>query len=87
MPNMNATPQQIRESAAAGAELLSNKDLPVPLGITLGGQLGILQALLTAIASGDLLVVHRPTPEEVEEVQKQKLTSIDGGKQEGDEAG
>jgi len=91
---MQATPQQIRESAAAGVELLSNKDLPVPLGITLGGQLGILQAMLTAIAKGDLIVVNSPTPEQMGETQGAKegakiptLESIKGGKQEGDEAG
>ena len=72
MSNMQATPQQIRESAAAGVELLSNKDLPVPLGITLGGQLGILQAMLTSIANGDLIVVHPPTPEQMKEAHLAK---------------
>lgn len=65
MPNMNASPQQIKAAAAAGVELLSNKDLSVPLGIAMGGQLGMLNGMLLALANGDLVLVNPPTAEQV----------------------
>lgn len=61
MSQMSASPQQIQAAAAAGVELLSDKDLRVPLGVSMGGQLGILSGMLNAIAQGEL-VLMKPEP-------------------------
>ena len=60
MAMMNASPQQIAAAAAAGVELLSDKDLKVPLGIAIGGQLSVLHSMLNAVASGELVLVNPP---------------------------
>jgi hypothetical protein len=77
--NMNASPQQIQAAAAAGVELLSDKDLKVPLGVAMGGHLSVLQGLLAALMKGELILVNPPSAEN-------KLEGIDGGKQ-ADEGG
>lgn len=86
MANMNATPQQIRAAAAAGVELLSNKDLPVPLGIAIGGQLSVLHSMLNAVANGELVLVNPPeqqaVPSKEDGEQKPNLKEIAGGKAE-----
>lgn len=48
-------PPQIQAAAAAGAELLSDKDLKVPLGVA--SQLSVLQNILAAVARGELAIV------------------------------
>lgn len=50
-------PSQHMLGAAAGVELLSLKDLEVPLRISIGGQLSVLLAMLNAITKGELVVV------------------------------
>jgi len=85
MPNMNASPQQIQIAAAAGVELLSNKDLLVPMSLALSGHLGVLQALLGSIANGDLLVIQVPPQDKV--VEENPLKSVPGGKKDEDKAG
>jgi hypothetical protein len=87
MANMNATPQQIQAAATAGVELLSNKDLQVPLGIAIGGQLSVLLSLLSALASGELALVNPPTPDQQaagkeDGDQKPNLKEVAGGKSE-----
>lgn len=72
MPQMNATPQQIANAAAAGVELLSLKTLDVPLGLAIGGQLSMLHSMLSAVASGELVMVNAPPPEQ------QKVPAGDG---------
>lgn len=62
MPVMNASPQQIAAAAAAGVQLLSLKELNVPLGLAIGGQLSMLHSMLSAVASGELVMVNAPTP-------------------------
>ena len=52
---MKIGPQQIQAAAAAGAELLSDKGLKVPLGSA--PQLSLLQGLLGAVARGELVLV------------------------------
>ena len=52
---MKVGPQQIQAAAAAGAELLADKDLRVPLGNA--GPLNLLQGLLGAVVRGELLMV------------------------------
>lgn len=49
------SPQQIQAAAVAGAELLSDKELKVPLGAA--GALSMLQNLLAAVARGELTFV------------------------------
>ncbi len=83
--NMNASPQQIAAAAAAGVELLNIKDLPVPLGLSLGGHLGTLHAMLTAIARGELVVGNRVVPPPGNEAagpdgEPPNLEGIEGGK-------
>ena len=88
---MNASPQQIAAAAAAGVELLNIKDLPVPLGLSLGGHLGTLHAMLTAIARGELVLGNRVVPAPEGEAagpdgpEPPALAGIEGGK--ADEAG
>lgn len=84
---MNATPQQIQAAASAGVALLSDKDLKVPLGITIGGQLSVLHSILSAVASGELIVTNPPTPDQQAAAgkedgdQKPNLKEVAGGKQ------
>ncbi len=52
---MQIGPQQIQAAAAAGAELLQDKALRVPLGAA--GALSILQGVLAAVARGELAIV------------------------------
>lgn len=88
MANMNATPQQIASAAAAGVELLSDKDLKVPLGIAIGGQLSLLHSILSAVKAGELILTNPPTPDQQAAAdnkedgdQKPNLKEVAGGKQ------
>ena len=56
-------PQQIQAAAAAGAELLADKDLRVPLGSA--AQLSLLQGLLGAVAQGQLVLVSADEAEKL----------------------
>jgi hypothetical protein len=79
-------------AASAGVELLSIKDLPVPMSIAKGGALAILEGMLQAIARGELVVVPNPEmqkpgpvpdgggPDGGEEVTPPGVERIDGGK-------
>lgn len=66
------TPVQIQMAASAGVELLSNKDLPVPMSLAKSGALAVLDGMLGAIARGDLVVVPNP------ELQKAAVPVPDG---------
>ncbi len=87
MPNMNATPQQVQAAAAAGVDLLSDKELKVPLGIAIGGQLSVLHSILSAVKSGELILTNPSTPEQQAAAskedgdQKPNLKEVAGGKQ------
>lgn len=83
------TPVQIQMAASAGVELLSNKDLQVPMSIAKSGALAVLDGLLGAIARGELVVgpnpemqetVPAPDPDAPEELTPPGLGRIDGGK-------
>jgi len=63
MPQMNITTQQVAAAAAAGLELLADKDLKVPVRIAMSGQLGMLQSMLTALAGGEIVLANAPPPE------------------------
>ena len=62
MAKTEVSGQQVQMAAAAGVELLANKDLPVPLGVAKSGALGILEGMLTAIANGEVILAA-PQPE------------------------
>jgi len=62
MAKTEVSAQQVQMAAAAGVELLANKDLPVPLSVAKTGALGILEGMLTAIANGEV-VLAQPQPE------------------------
>jgi hypothetical protein len=85
MAMMNASPQQIAAAAAAGVELLSDKDLKVPLGIAIGGQLSVLHSMLNAVASGELVLVNPPEQQQAAGKEdgdgKPNLKEVAGGKQ------
>jgi hypothetical protein len=85
---MNATPQQIAAAAAAGVELLSDRDLKVPLGVAMGGALGVLSNMLNALATGELVLVNAPPPEQKPagdgEPDPPGLSRIEGGKKTGE---
>lgn len=75
-PNqMKVGPQQIQAAAAAGAELLADKELRVPLGNA--AQLTLLQNLLGAVAQGQLVMVG------AEEAAKLKVVPIPDGSDKG----
>ena len=54
---------QIQMAAAAGVELLKVEDLPVPLKVAKSGALGILEGMLQALASGEVVLAN-PEPAE-----------------------
>jgi len=64
MANMNVTPAQIQMAAAAGVQLLQVDDLKVPLIISKGGALSILEGFLGSIARGELILTEPPKPDE-----------------------
>lgn len=83
MSQMSASPQQIQAAAAAGVELLSDKDMKVPLGVAIGGQLAVLSGMLNAIAAGELVLQAPPAPEQSLEDLTQGETS---GETQGEDA-
>lgn len=54
---------QIQMAAAAGVELLKVEDLPVPLKVAKSGALGVLEGMLGALASGEVVLAN-PEPAE-----------------------
>ena len=54
---------QIQMAAAAGVELLKVEDLPVPLKVAKSGALGILEGMLGALVSGEVVLAN-PEPAE-----------------------
>lgn len=60
MPQMNVTPEQVAAAAAAGLELLGDKDLKVSVNIAMSGQLRILHSMLSALASGEVVLANKP---------------------------
>ncbi len=65
MAKQEVTAVQVQMAAAAGVKLLAVDDLPVPLSVAKSGALGILEGMLQAIASGE--VVLGPAPVAVPE--------------------
>ena len=63
MPKQEVTPAQVALAAAAGVKLLQVEDLPVPLSIAKTGALGILESMLTALASGEVVLANPQAPD------------------------
>lgn len=61
MAKQEVTAIQVQMAAAAGVKLLSVDDLPVPLSVAKSGALGILEGMLQAIASGEVVLGPAPT--------------------------
>ena len=66
MGQTTLTPVQIQMAAAAGQKLLQRDDLMVPLELSKGGHLGVLEGLLGALARGEVIVTE-PQREEPQE--------------------
>ena len=58
MSNVNLSQDQVIFAARGGVELLSNKDLEVPLGLAESGALSLLRGLLTAIISKEVVLTN-----------------------------
>jgi hypothetical protein len=67
---VNLSQQQVQQAAAAGAELLEDPTLRVPMPLALG-QLGTLKTLLLAIATGKLILAVPPE-------EKPQLKMVEG---------
>lgn len=80
---INLTHEQTQQAAAAGVQLLQTPgsvNIPSPMAIS--GVIGTLNALLTAIASGQVVVVNVPAKKEDGDGEKKAgITPIEGGKQ------
>lgn len=66
MAKQEVSAVQVQMAAAAGVTLLQVEDLPVPLKIAKSGALGILEGMLQALASGEL-VLAASQPENIGE--------------------
>ncbi len=60
MAKQEITAVQIQMAAAAGVKLLQVADLPVPLSVAKSGALGILEGMLNALASGEVVLANPP---------------------------
>ena len=66
MAKQEVSAQQVQMAAAAGVTLLQVDDLPVPLKVAKSGALGVLEGMLQALASGEI-VLAAPQPENITE--------------------
>ncbi len=64
MAKQEVSPVQVQMAAAAGVKLLKIDDLPVPMSIAKSGALNILEGMLQALASGEL-VLGPPQPQNI----------------------
>ena len=62
MAKTEVTAVQVQMAAAAGVKLMQVDDLPVPLSVAKSGALGILEGMLQALASGEVMLVQPPAP-------------------------
>lgn len=56
MAKQEVSPVQVQMAAAAGVKLLQIDDLPVPMSIAKSGALNVLEGMLQALASGELVL-------------------------------
>lgn len=64
MAKQEVSAVQIQMAAAAGVKMLQQDDLMVPLSVSKSGALGVLEGLLQALASGEV-VLAQPQPENI----------------------
>lgn len=93
MAKTEVTSAQVQLAAQAGVELLKNEELPVPLKMAKSGILGVLEGLLQALASGEVMLMQLPpemmqaqsadTPAENKEGNGSAIAPVESG--EGDE--
>lgn len=60
MAKQEITAVQVQMAASAGVKLLQIEDLPVPLAVAKSGALGILESMLNALATGEVILAHAP---------------------------
>ena len=77
--NMQITPEQVQMAAAAGLQILNDRDLKVPVAVAKNGSVGILESILLALNSGNVVLA---SPENVI-----PPTDPDGGEPAPDPAG
>jgi len=63
MAKQEITAVQVQMAAAAGAKLLQQDDLQVPLSVAKSGALGLLEGMLTALANGEVVLANAPPAE------------------------
>ena len=63
MAKTEVTGAQVQAAAQAGVVLLQVEDLPVPLSIAKSGALGVLEGMLNALASGEVVLANPQLPE------------------------
>lgn len=71
MAKQEVSAVQVQMAAAAGVKLLSVDDLPVPLSVAKSGALGILDGMLQALASGEVILAQPTEPKEVAPVKEE----------------
>jgi hypothetical protein len=60
MAKQEVTAVQVQMAASAGVKLLQVDDLPVPMHIAKSGALSVLEGLLGALASGEVVLAPPP---------------------------
>lgn len=66
MAKQEVSAVQVQMAAAAGVKMLQQDDLMVPLSVSKSGALGVLEGLLQALASGEV-VLAQPQPQNIGE--------------------
>jgi uncharacterized protein YoaH (UPF0181 family) len=81
---VNLTHEQTQQAAAAGVQLLQTPGaVSIPSPMAISGVIGTLNALLTAIANGQVVVVNVPAKKEEGDGDGEKksgIVPIEGGK-------
>lgn len=65
MAKQEITAVQVQMAAAAGAKLLQQDDLQVPLAVAKSGALGLLEGMLQALANGEVVLAQAPAAPEL----------------------
>ncbi len=63
MAKTEVTAVQVQMAASAGVKLMQVDDLPVPLSVAKSGALGILEGILQALASGEVVLTPPAPPQ------------------------
>ena len=63
MAKTEVTAVQVQMAAAAGVKIMQVDDLPVPMSVAKSGALGILEGILQALASGEVILTPPLPPQ------------------------